>query len=92
MLTLPEYQTKLSSLVIVFWLCVFALVVPNKVPSKAKLLKKDLRKNPDNIYAKAMLLEIAMNKQKREASKNKEDDDLKEKIKAMEKEMEGLEK
>lgn len=58
-------------------------------PSKARLLKKDLEKDPDNIYARAMVLEIAINKHKKEARKKKEDDDLKEKIKVMEDEIKG---
>ena len=65
----------------------FASLSITKTPNVDRLVERDLKKDPENIYAKTLLLERKLADQKRKAAEKKEHDDLSQKVKDMEDEM-----
>jgi hypothetical protein len=83
----PEYANKVQQVAAPFWLLVFTLIVFLYFPRTEELLKKDLKKNPENVYAKAMLLERELKKRKASEDVEKERGELERKVKSMEEEL-----
>lgn len=88
----PALYSEFSITVIAFWVFVFLGIVPSYVPRAEKILKKDLKKNPENLYAKAMMLEINLKKQKASSEKEREESELRNRVKAMEEEIGNMDK
>lgn len=68
-------------------LTIFGIIAFTKIPSLTRLLKKDLKQDKDNIYAKAVLLEVELKKHKRQKEANEERNRLEEKVKSMQDEL-----
>jgi hypothetical protein len=88
----PEHASGMRIATTGFWLVAFGWIVPNKVPKTEKILEKDLIKDPDNIYAKAILLKIHLKKKNKDSMKEKEESDLRERVKIMEDELGNMDK
>lgn len=88
----PDSYSNLSITIMLFWIFMFLWIVPSFVPKTERLLKKDLRKNPENLYAKALLLELKLKKKKRDETRQKEEEQLRDKVKDMEEEVGEVEK
>lgn len=89
----PDSYSNLSITIMLFWIFMFLWIVPSFIPKTERLLKKDLRKNPENLYAKALLLELKLKKKKkRDETRQKEEEQLRDKVKDMEEEVGEVEK
>lgn len=88
----PQYATSFSVGVDLFWLLSFIALAIRFIPSINILLERDLKRNPDNIYAKAMALERKVKQQARKSTQDKKEDDLRAHIKEMEEQVGESEK
>lgn len=66
------------------WSVILGCITFQKVPKIDKLLQIDIKRNPDNIYAKAMILERKLKKQREQSKSSKEREDLEAHVREME--------
>jgi amino acid permease len=67
-----------------FWLIVFGSIAITKFPRIDRLLQKDIKKNPENVYAKVMILERKVKNQDKNNENLREKEDLARRVKEME--------
>jgi hypothetical protein len=80
-------SSEMDRLVSMFWLVILATISLRFIPSIHGLLSKDLKKNPENVYAKSMLLERQLQRHREDARAEQERDDLAGQVKVMEEEL-----
>lgn len=86
----PLSQT-ISNFTHAFWILVFGFLVFWRVPKKRKLILKDLRKDRQNLFAKAALLELRLAERRKVQAKKNERAEVEEKIRAMKEELRSAE-
>tara|TARA_R110002049_G_C8956144_1_gene546281 strand:+ start:288 stop:677 length:390 start_codon:yes stop_codon:yes gene_type:complete len=74
-------------LVKIFSIAFFSVPVFLYVPSKQKLIDKDLKKDPDNQFANLLALELKVSVQERQDKQRQESESISKQIKEMEKKL-----
>tara|TARA_R110002049_G_C8955866_1_gene546262 strand:+ start:288 stop:677 length:390 start_codon:yes stop_codon:yes gene_type:complete len=74
-------------LVKIFSIAFFSVPVFLYVPSKQKLIDKDLKKDPDNQFANLLALELKVSDQERQDNLRQESESISKQIKEMEKKL-----
>ena len=69
------------------WFVIFLTIAIKKIPSVSRLLQKDINKNPDNVFAKAMILERKVDQQSKQNERRQEKEELRTRIEEMEKQI-----